>query len=655
MNIKGTKLLKLALAATLIAGVLAGCTKTNGGSEASNSPSATPSNSESNAPESLAYYDMFDQVTDSSDFPDWTGKQLKLKVWYTHGSGDAKRLTSEMDVVNPEIKRVTGVELDADASFDNGGQDLNVKMGMLNAANDWPDIAITTSTEQLKDLIAAGKVYDLTDQIEQYAPNLKKRVDFNLFPQVKQTITVNNLDGKIYSFPFQLGFPDDSLKIIDPNFVSPNPQAGLDGTEIWVRDDILKMLYPSAKTQDEIDALYVEKGKFSREDIYDVPIKSREDFIKLLYDIQDLIKTKGLKENGKPIEVTYAFGGQDNWNALNMLLAHLNRQPHNNNYFTYYDKTTKQLEFMFQQDFFKEGVRQLAKLVNDGVMDKNSLLENNASHLEKLNSGQYAVAYRYDTPDAAMLKAAGKEFRYRKIWIDAPTNLDQFIAPASPIGNGLNVLIFKDKVKEEDLPQIIRYLDYLTSEVGEKMYTWGPRSAGLFEETDGKRVFKDKALEDAMVYNQDNGASVKYNLNNPRLGSTPTYGGTWPYYPTYMFGGSTVAPVYAYEKKRDAAEALKYFDPGNLPGGTFGEHATKLGFGQNLWGFVSFIPEVDAFWKGRDAFEKALTKTLAAKNDEQFEELWNTFSNIAVKNGATPETLQKINEVFKEKNKGYIE
>ncbi|QGQ98770.1 hypothetical protein EHS13_29790 [Paenibacillus psychroresistens] len=663
MNKSFTKISSLILILAFTLTTFAGCTKdpkpavtatTAANSPAANSPAATQAATESQAPaEAGKYYDMYDKVQDSSELPDWTGKQLKLKVWYAHGTGDAKRTTSESDVVSPEFKRVTGIELDKDASFDNGGNENTVKMGMLNASNDWPDIAFSSGLGPFKDLLAAGKVYDLTELIKQYAPNMAKRMPADLFPLIKEQITNNNQTGETFGFPTMLGDPDKSLKKMDPSYISPNAQNGPSGF-IYVRDDIIKKLYPTAKTQNEIDDLYVKNGKFTKEDLFDIPLKTKDDVFKMLYDIQALIKKEGIKENGKPLQVSYAYGGGDNWSAFTSLLPTLERIPANNNYFTYYDKTSKSLKLMFQQDFFKQAVKGFNKLVQDKIMDPNSLLENNATHLENLNNGQYAVVYLNDTPDETKLKAAGKTFRYRKVWLDSPVQTDKFISPSGPTGINYSILIFKDKVKEEDLPQIIRYLDYMMSEVGEKMYTWGPKSAGLFNEVDGKRTFKDKDLEDAMVYNKDNGSSVKYNLNNTRLASTNGFGNTWPYYPTYMWGNGKVAPLYTYEKVRSPGDALAFFDPGNLPGNTQADMATTLKVDSAIWAFFSTVPSANEFWKGRDALEKVLTKTMTAKNDAQFEALWKTFSDQAIASGATPATLKDINDYFAKENAGIL-
>src|SRR5665647_1709542 len=318
MSKKLTKNLALIIAMTFVVTFFAGCGQNKDGKKEVSSPTATTT--------TTSYYDMYDKVQDSSELPDWTGKQLNLKVWYTDGTGDAKRNTSDKDVVTPEIKRVTGVGINKDTSFDNAGQTVDIKLGMLNAASDWPDVAIVNSTNigSFKDMFAAGIAYDLTDSIAKYAPNLAKKIPFDTFPEAKNFITNHNQDGKIYAYPLSLGSSERSIKMINPSFVNPNAQCGLDGAPtILIRDDILKMLYPNAKTQDEIEALYLKNGTFTKDEIYDVPLKTRDDVVKLLYDVQNLIKTKNLKENGKPIQTTFANSGGDNWFAFAGLLLAL--------------------------------------------------------------------------------------------------------------------------------------------------------------------------------------------------------------------------------------------------------------------------------------------------------------------------------------------
>jgi len=162
MNQKFIKTMTLIIVMSFVVMCFAGCTKSKdaASSAPANSAAATtaattaaPTAAPTASPAPANYYDMLDTVADSSDLPDWTGKQLDLKVWYASGPGGAKRPTSSNDVVTPEIKRVTGVSIDPNTSFDNGGQDAKVKLGMLTASNDWPDMLITSDLAPYNDMI----------------------------------------------------------------------------------------------------------------------------------------------------------------------------------------------------------------------------------------------------------------------------------------------------------------------------------------------------------------------------------------------------------------------------------------------------------------------------------------------------------------------
>ena len=650
---KGFRMLSLALSAVFAVGVLGGC-----GQNAS-SPTTTPSTpaqgseTPGGSSEAKAYYELLDEVDDTSDLPDWTGKQLKLKAWYTHGTGDANRPVAENDVVTPEVKRVTGVELDREAAFDNGGMAVDVKMGLLSASNDWPDVAFNVKLSETKfhDLIDAGKIYDLTDLLPQYAPHVAEKFPIDKLSGVKATVTYPK-DGRIYAFPYELstGLMYEFRTDLDTQRFSriATKQSRLINTKVMVRDDLLKKLFPEARTMDEIEALYMEKGTFTQEDIYDVPIKTQEEFVKFMYDLKDLIAKEKITENGKPVEVTYANSGGDNWNLLNGFLGSFTGIPGNNNYFTVFYKQLGQMDYAFNQDYLKDSMLLFNKFVRDGVMAKDSLLNNNAAFLQVLNSGGYAITYN-SPPDEAALKQAGKTYRYRPLWLDQEFQEDKFITPASPQGSA-GLAIFKDSVKEEDLPQLLRYLDYMISDVGEKLVFWGPESAGLFEEVNGKRVYKDKDLENNMVYAADNGANMKYNLTNYWVANR----NAWPRYPIYA-GGSDLHPRYVYDISVNATEAGSLFNPAYLPGGSSIDHQTLLASNTNIYSYTADVPEVDRFWKARESFEKAMTKTLAATSDAQFEQLWKAFLDTAEANGATQATLDEINRVFKEKNAGYLD
>jgi hypothetical protein len=600
------------------------------------------------AAEAQSFWDMLGKVQDTSDLPTWTGKQLKLVEWYAHGTGLAEHLRAENDVVTPEAKRVTGVELDAENSYDNGLQTIDLKLSLLAASGDWPDIILTTGPKELQELVKAGKLYDLTELLPKYCPDLLKIYDPKKFPEIMKRITAEVTKDRIFFVPLGAGReltyeiyknkPEFSMAKY-ARILPPSPMC--DWQKTWVRDDILKKMYPKALTQDEIEALYEKNGSFTKEQIFDVPIRSAKDFAKFLRDMKALIAREGIKENGKPVEVIWGANGADNWPVMACLLPQMYGVP-TVDYFTYYDKKVGKIVYTFKQPWFKSMISDYQKLVSEGIVSKESLIDNDTIFTEKLNSGQYAISFAWLKPDEAKLKAAGKTYRYRLLWPDVTYNYTQFAELQGPRDNWYNIGIFKDSVAAEDLPQILRYLNYMASDIGSKLTNWGPRSAGLFTEKNGIRTYTDAELELNMCYDVDNKANVKYNLYSYNI-PTESYRAAFPPYPLGYAAGLN-HPKYVYpELKRSGNAADTYFQPGMLPGLAredrfiFVDRADFLPHYADQWNLVS---------KGRGAFENTLTATLTAKDNAQFEKLWATMLETAAQIGLTDKTLGEVNQIF---------
>jgi hypothetical protein len=575
-------------------------------------------------------------VKDSSDLPDWTGKQLDLTIWFAHGpNADIDKRTSQGNVVDPEIKRVTGVSLNKEKWFDNAGQTAEVKMGMLAASNNWPDIASNVPADKL---VEAGKLYDLTELLPAYAPNIMKKVPKSMASIWDTDIRVNGgKPGKIYGVPMNIR--DVEVEGIDKSKSLSAPPTGYDF--VWVRDDVVKKLYPNAKTQKEIEDLFVKNGKFTKEEIFDVPINSKDDFYNFLREIQKL----NLKEGGQPIYPIFTASATDNFPLLTNLSGILNGFTSRSNYFSYWDKEAATTKWMFKEPFFKQTVKEMNQLLREGVASKEAFVDPSNVFRQKLDSGLYAVSYSYHTPNNDLLEKAGKPFRYRKVYLNIPPNDKKFVmAKPMPIGNE-NIVIFKDKVKEEDVPQILRWLDYLASDAGEKLRAWGPRSAGLFEEKDGQRVFKDKELEEHMVYGKASEKGLYYNLWNGGRESGLRTG----YFSYLTNNKGKFHPENTYEKKRDPKLANNFFHPGRIE--PLKQVETAL---PHVWNYTSELPELDKAWKARKAFEDALTKTLAASSEAEFEKLFSEFLAVAEASGYNDSVLKQIDDMFRKKNAAYM-
>lgn len=131
-------------------------------------------------------------------------------------------------------------------------------------------------------------------------PDVLKMFPKDTLPGMYDNLWVNGgQKGKIYSAPFsvQPKWMTDVDPTIDTAKWSMFSQPQDPATCVWVRDDILKQLFPGAHTRNELDDIYLKNGKFTKEELLDVPINSKEDFIKMLYDIKKL----GIKEGGKAV------------------------------------------------------------------------------------------------------------------------------------------------------------------------------------------------------------------------------------------------------------------------------------------------------------------------------------------------------------------
>ncbi|WP_168120377.1 hypothetical protein [Paenibacillus sp. HB172176] len=633
------------LVVSLVLVLFTGCTKNNNAENVNaDDPQGTQQTTKQPETDSTTpdgFSPIPEDVQDSSELPDWTGKTLSLKVWFDHGTGGtyAGARKYKDDVVTKEIERVTGVHIDLEHSYDNGGNTTGaVKLGMIAATNDWPDLIINGN--EMKTLVENDKIYDLTDLIPQYMPNVMNKI-----PQSLDSVWSKpyiSMDGKAYAVP--AGIYNNALPVLYPDIdASKYPQPSPYGN-IWVRDDVLKMLYPDAKSQQEIQDLYVTNGKFTEDDILDVPIQSEEDFIQFLYNVQEL----HLKEGNQEIAPIYTFSGQDNWSLMTGLFTMLNgsySSGGNNNYFTYWDKQTKQVEWMFKQPEFKDLVKEMNVLLRDGVASKEAMVDPYNVFQQKLNNGLYAVSYIQ--PDNTALEKAGKAYRYRKVYLDIPFNKDRFILPTAFPDTGTRIQIVKGSVSEEDLPQVLRWIDFLESDAGEKLWYWGPKSAGLFTEQDGMRVYKDKALEDQMVYLKPGTAAQQYGLE---IGDKSNDDRSKSDFITFM-GQGRFDPINWYpDKQLSAKDADTYFDMSRT-----GIYPTDDTTAPKIYSYVTQVPEADEAWKKRADFENALTKTLVAKDDAEFEKLWNDFLSTAEKDGYTDGLKDKIDAAFRETNAQYMD
>ena len=639
---------------------IAGCAneKKNANEEATPSPSSSTSYED-------GYWTLLDKVSDTSDLPDWKGKEIKLRFWYGQGMGNLQQTESASDIVSPEIKRVTGVIPDVENSFDNQGQSFESKLQLMIASgSNYPDIGIGCTTSKL---VKAGIIYDLTELLPKYCPNLYKKYPQEKLPFLYNHVQINGGDaGKIYVMPCNLAsdfLPTvyDNVDLKKLQFLTPEGDFS-NGYKIWIRDDILKQIYPNALSMNEIEDIYMKNGTFTEEQIFDIPMNSAEDFFDLCYKIHNLIKQKNLKEDGQPLEVMPGRGSPDNWTLFTDLSGFLYGRGSTINYFTYYDKKSKEIKVMFMQDWFKNEAKAYWKLIRDGVISKDSFVDNETIIQNKVSKGIYVInpLFNYSV-DEEFLKKKGKKFRYRPINFNIPFDKDKYVYFKEIAATG-GMAIFKESVKEEDLPQILRWYDYCMSDIGSKCLQWGPRTGGLWEEKNGKRIFKNKSVEECMVYSVPNGENVNYGLRNGVLPSAniALNSQTTNYYPVAFSQGDLNSPAYVYDRKRSKGDLGLLYKPAMfISGKGFNTREFEVPSGPlsyQIWELEGQIGGgLHKFWAARPQFETLLMQSLVAPDEETFNKLYDKAIEYARRFGLTDEVIKEADKKWKEVNAQYLE
>lgn len=575
------------------------------------------------------------------DIPDWTGDKLNLVVWEAHGTQAAeigKKATD--DKFRSELTRVSGISLDEVNSFDNSGESGESKVAKIAATKNWPDVGFDVNKSLINEFVKQDIIYDLTDAVEKWAPNYMKMV--NSDPKMREAYENMKVNGHLYQF-LRTGTKALRYTEQDPEKYESVIWELDNRGWIYVRDDILKKIYPNAKTQDEIEEIYMKNGKFTLDDISDVTIKSKDEFKDLLVKINDL----GITENGRKVWPFYTHNGGDNWSlctVMNVLYGAGSESAVD--YFGYYDNEKKEIVPTIKQEWFKSALQFYNELIREGIASKEALVDNKSAFDTKKANGEYAVIYGNDVPPTdEQLKSAGKNYRYRKILIDIPRNDSKFMyqdTDFSDVFQGETLTVFKKNIKENQLEQFIRYIDFFYSDAGQRFMEWGPKKAGLYEvDKDGNYKYTDKRMETAMVHDGDQTVLCDYGMTS------------WPSLRNFMPAASKYSSKVSY-KNFESREPSGYADELKYSKIVGKKEYPKLARGWAIWDYTADVKELENFWNKRQSCEDALKVVFTANTEEQFEEYYDKMSLIFEKNGLNDDLMKKWNEAFDKTNEKYL-
>ncbi len=645
-------LLVLALAFTL----LAGCGQSPTATQA---PTGATTPTE---PPAQNYWDLLDTVADTSDLPDWTGPKLKLVIWDAQGTGNKPRPDIQDPIVAAEIERVTGVSIDYENSYDNRGQDESI-LELIAASGDWPDVVVSAYSS-LSKMVQNDIAWDLTDYIPQYVPWLEKRYpkDSAFASVYDDPVQVTGgQEGRIFALPNRINasgvytqvFQDVDLERWS-RLVPLKSWEASNNAKIYVRDDLLKAVRPGALTLAELEGIYEQEGAYTREQLFDVSIRSMDDYIQLLRDLKAYIDANDIQEDGKKVMAGMANEGGDTYAFLACLVPSLTGTQ-GVGYGTYWMKGSTKVGFRLPE--MKEPVKKFWQLVQEDVWSKESLIDTFEITRSKVDSGLYATLHvPWMGPNNAALEEAGKSFRYRKLNLEIPFDTDNyFLFQSGPASTSANWTIVKENIDESELIQILRFFNYCLSDTGDRNLMWGPRSAGLWTEADGKRTFVSSELVSDLVNRQDTGLNMKYGLYS---GVFPNY---WlPFPSAYQNGISLNNPTYVYDEVvRSRSDYEKAYTSAVLKGEGYwmDEIQTIVAMTPDFWNFEADVTvagtKFTATW---NEWNGMINGCLAASSEADFEAKWNAaIQFIEESGGMSPEGLDEITAYFLDRNKDYLD
>jgi len=439
----------LMLAVVMLAGLIAGCggkKNDGGGSGSGNAGGGTSTSAGSGS---------------GSGSGDSGGGELEPITFTFYGADPNPNWQNMQDAVGRAITAATGVTLDAE--FEVG--DPQQKISLIAASGKYPHLI--SPKGDLGKLVEAGAMLDLTDLIEQHAPNIKK-----LFGDQIKRLRYSEDDPSIYVIPT---YAEVGQTYFDA------------GGGFQLQHRVVKELgFPRIRT-----------------------VKDFENAIR------EYLKKHPTDENGnKNIGLTL---NADDWRmyiSVTTPAFYTTGGPDDGEYHINID--TYEVTYHFRRPIEKEYFRWLNHMNAEGLLDPESFVQKYDQYLAKIASGRVLglIDQRWDFQEGEnALKAEGKfEYGYGHY----PVTLTEEFKETSfwPVGfsPGWGVGITVDC---PDPVRAIKFLDFLASEEGQILDNWGIEGEHYVYEN-GKRVIPEAITErkktDPTGFQRESGIGLYHNL-----------------------------------------------------------------------------------------------------------------------------------------------
>ncbi|MGF7048295.1 putative aldouronate transport system substrate-binding protein [Paenibacillus sp. DS2015] len=380
-------------------------------------------------------------------------------ITFTFFGGDASPNWNNMkDDVGQEIIKKTGVTINAQYDVGNGGDD---KISLMAASGDYPDMVFPKSN--VSKLVDAGALIDMTDLIEEHAPNLKK-----LYSQNLNRLKYSTTDEAIYTIP-------TNGSVDQQNFDATG------GFEIQHR--VLKELgYPEIRTlEDYENALKTYVAKYPETDgSKTIPLTLNADDWKIMITVTNpAFVATGLPDDGE----------------------------------FYINPETYEAKLHYKRPEEKEYFRWLNHMYNEGLLDKDSFIQKDDQYQAKIASGRVlgliSQEWEYGNAENA-LKALGKdEYTYAHF----PVTISKDIVDHSMQSTGFDGYGIGITKSCKDPVRAIKFLDWMASEEGQVLRNWGLEGKHYTIENGMRTIPKeiqDRKTNDNIAFTKESGIGLYF-------------------------------------------------------------------------------------------------------------------------------------------------
>ncbi|NUU79378.1 ABC transporter substrate-binding protein [Paenibacillus xylanilyticus] len=398
---------------------------------------------------------------DSTDNSSTNNSNSNGPITFTFFGADASPNWNKMqDEVGQKISEKTGVTIDAEYDISSGGG--NDRISLMAASGDYPDLIFPKGN--LTRLVDAGAMIDLTELIEEHAPNLKK-----IYGEHFNRLKYSNDDPSIYWIP--------TNGAIDQISFDANNGAA-------IQHRVVKELgYPEIKTLNDFEKVlkqYYEKHPTTEDGQPTIPLTLSADGWRRMITVTD--------------PAAMATGG-----------------PGDGEY--YINPDTYEAILHYKRPEEKEYFRWLNKMFNEGLLDKDSFVQKDDQYKSKIASGRVLSLldpnWGYSDAENA-LKSAGKDdmtYGYYPVTLDETFKRKDF----QDIGfDGYGIGITVDC---EDPVRAIKFLDWMSSEEGQILRNWGIEGEHYVVE-DGKRTIptdvQERKNKDNNTFTKETGIGLYY-------------------------------------------------------------------------------------------------------------------------------------------------